>query len=297
MLEVHDVTRTETVTIACKYCGSTNVVKYGMHGSVQYYWCKDCRRKFAGNQALPHMHFPPDQIATALQSFYEGLSLNAIRRQLDQLYGKLPSDSTVYEWIVRFTKAAQWEANHACVHASKVWAVDETVLEIDGKNAWFWDVIDDETRFLLASHLSVSRTMEDAVAVLVRAQKVAMLPPRFIVSDGLAAYPDAVDRVFGADTVHIRSRGIRDEINNNLIERFHGTIKQRTKVMRGMQNIETAKLVMGGWLVNYNFFRPHEALHGKTPGEMAKVQFPFTNWAAVVHRGYHRQEIRTGGKP
>jgi transposase-like protein len=37
----------------CKYCNSLNTVKYGTFEGTQYYWCKDCQRKFADNKALP----------------------------------------------------------------------------------------------------------------------------------------------------------------------------------------------------------------------------------------------------
>ncbi len=294
-LELHRVeeTQTQTIAIACKYCGSKNVVKNGTRNGFPFYLCNDCHRTFVANDALPRMRHTPEQIGAALSMFYEGMSLNAIRRQLQQDYNVFPSDSTVYEWIVRFTKIAIKEAENLTVHASDIWVVDETVLDIDGENCWFWDVIDDKTRYLIASHLSFGRTMNDAVTVLQRAERIIEKPPKFIVSDGLAAYPDAVERVFGADTKHIRAHGLRDQINTNLIERFHGTIKQRTKVMRGMQNKETAKLIMGGWLVHYNFLRPHEALGNKTPGEMAKVGFPHKTWAEVVKHGYFKTHIIT----
>lgn len=34
---------------------------------------------------------------------------------------------------------------------------------------------------------------------------------------------------------YVRSPGLRGRPNNNLIERFHGTIKDRTKPMRGFK--------------------------------------------------------------
>ena len=43
--------------------------------------------------------------------------------------------------------------------------------------------------------------------------------------------------------------------------------------------------VMDGWLVHYNFFRPHEALKGRTPAWAAGVRFPYANWADVVRKG------------
>lgn len=76
--------------------------------------------------------------------------------------------------------------------------------------------------------------------------------------------------------------------HNNFIERFHGTLKQRTKVMRGMKNPDTARLLLDGWLMHYNYFRPHESLRGKTPAEAAQVGFPYKNWRDIVMDGLPR---------
>lgn len=73
---------TETITITCKYCGSKNVVKYGKKDGYQYYLCKDCGHTFAWNNAMPGMRYPPEEIAAAINMFYDGLSIDAIRRQL-----------------------------------------------------------------------------------------------------------------------------------------------------------------------------------------------------------------------
>ncbi len=70
--------------------------------------------------------------------------------------------------------------------------------------------------------------------------------------------------------------------NTNLIERFHGTLKARIKVMRGLKKPETALEILDGWLVHYNFFRPHESLGDTTPAEKAGIKFPFKNWLDVV---------------
>jgi len=55
--------------------------------------------------------------------------------------------------------------------------------------------------------------------------------------------------------------------------------------MRGLKKKETARLIMDGWLVHYNFFRPHESLRGKTPSEKAGIKFPFKNWLDAVRKG------------
>jgi hypothetical protein len=45
------------------------------------------------------------------------------------------------------------------------------------------------------------------------------------------------------------------------------------------------RIVTDGWLVHYNFFRPHSALGGKTPAEAADAEAPFKSWADVVKIG------------
>ncbi len=284
--KLEEVTYTQTITINCKYCGSKNVVKYGKKGDTQYYLCHDCKHTFAGNEALPGMRFPPDQIATAISLFYSGLSIDAIRRELDSIYHVYPSDSTVYEWIIKYTKVAVNDAKFSNIKVGSVWIADETVIKLDqGVNVWFWDIIDDQTRFLLASHMSFTRTTKDAEALMQKALDRAGKVPRIVYTDKLRAYLDGIELVFGSDTKHKQGSPFDIGNSNNLIERFHGTIKARTKVMRGMRNKETARLIMDGWLINYNFFRPHEAIGNRTPAEVAKADYPYKNWKDVVIGG------------
>jgi transposase-like protein len=287
---LEDVSHTETISIYCKYCGSKNVVKNGSKNNLQYYLCRDCNHTFAGNNALPGMRYPPDRIATALRLFYEGLSLDKIRRELDHLYSVYPSDSTVYEWVTKYTKSAIKEAKYTNLKVGDVWIADETMLKLDKDlHVWFWDIIDDKTRFLLGSHISQTRTIKDAQALMENATMRAGKVPRIIYTDKLAAYFDGIELTFGSDTEHRLGNPFDIENNTNLIERFHSTLKSRTEIMRGMQNPKTADLIMNGWLIYYNFFRPHEALRDlppsgldKTPSQVAKADYPYRSWLDVI---------------
>lgn len=118
--------------------------------------------------------------------------------------------------------------------------------------------------------------------ILSKAAKVASRIPKFIITDGMTAYPEGIEKVFGADAKHIKMKGITHEININLIERFHSTLKQRTKIMRGLKTFDTARVVLNGFILDYNFFRPHMALEGKTPAREAKIYLPFVNWEGIV---------------
>lgn len=193
---------------------------------------------------------------------------------------------TISNWVKRFTELAVKEALKYKPEVGDIWVADETVIDIDGKNVWFWDIIDTKTRFLIASHMSLTRTTKDAQTLMEKAYKYAGKYPRVIYTDKLRAYLDGIELTFGADTTHKQGSPFDIENNTNLIERFHGTIKSRTKVMRGLHTIESARLFMDGWLVHYNFFRPHMSLGDRTPAQVAGIKFPFRNWKDITEQPY-----------
>jgi transposase-like protein len=67
---------------------------------------------------------------------------------------------------------------------------------------------------------------------------------------------------------HVRVPSIRAAESNNLVERLHGTEKERVKVMRGFDNERGTGALMEGFRTHYNMVRDHQAL-GKTPAEAA----------------------------
>ena len=103
----------------------------------------------------------------------------------------------------------------------------------------FWDVIDAKTRFLLATHITTTRGTKDARTLMEKAAKCAGKAPKIVVTDKLAAYLDGIELAFGADTSHRQGGPFEIQSNTNLIERFHGTLKARTKVMRALKNRDT----------------------------------------------------------
>jgi putative transposase len=269
----------------CKFCESKRIVRYGRYQNVQRWWCKDCKRKFVDNDALPRMQTPIVQVASALSSFYEGMPIRGIRRNIEQTFGNYPQNAAVYGWIQRFTKAAIEAAKDYKPNVGDTWVADETVLKIEGKKLWFWDIIDASTRFLLASHISITRTTRDAKVLVEKAADRAGKTPRVVITDKLAAYLDGIELAFGADTKHLPAKRLTTSPGTQLIERFHQTLKARTEVMKGLKTRKSARLILDGWLVFYNFLRPHEALRGKTPAEKAGVKFPFRNWVDIVRKG------------
>lgn len=267
---------------SCKYCGSPHVRKYGLYKGVQRYFCNDWGSKFKNDDTTFNMKTDTNLVSSALNAYYEGMSIKAIRRHLSQEHNQAPSTATIYEWIQKYTQYATDSIKGYHPNVGDIWIADETVLKIDGQNLWLWDIIDDKTRFLLATRLSRSRTTRDAQALMDKAVKVAGKHPKAIITDKLKSY---LDVRYGDDTEHIQGGIARaTEDNTQKIERFHGMLKARTKVMRGLKNFETALDFTDGWLVHYNYLRLHESLNDKTPAEIAGLKYPYQNWADIIRR-------------
>jgi len=98
------------------------------------------------------------------------------------------------------------------------------------------------------------------------------------VFDGFANYKSAWSKlfyrvsngVFGI-SIKLKNKGVKH--NNNPIERYNGSIKDRIKIMRGgFGSFRRAEAFMNLKDVIYNFVNPHQSLNGKTPAEAAGIK-------------------------
>ena len=259
-------------------------IRYGYStANFPIYLHKPTGQRFVGNGALPGRKIPPEQVGMALQSFYTGTSITKVSRNLVPAFDtSAPSKASIYEWIVDYSKLASSRVAHDKPRTGDKWVADELVARIGGGKVWVWTVMDTDTRYILASHLSHTRTIADAEALFRQAKERAGRQPKSIVTDKLAAYPEGIERVFGGDVKHALSQGLQSPGNNNMMERLNGSIRERTKVMRGMKSVRTAEIVLDGWNTYYNYMRPHMGLDNKTPANAAKLETPFTNWEDVA---------------
>jgi transposase-like protein len=147
------------------------------------------------------------------------------------------------------------------------------MIRSGGKWSWLWHTLDRDTRFMIANMISNTRTVEDARNLFKTAKKHTNTKPDVMVTDGLQSYNDAFNKEFyhrqGKQSRHIRNAGIAKNDNNNMVERLHNTVREREKIMRGMQNNDTAKILMDGFRNYYNILRPHMGIDNCTPAERA----------------------------
>jgi len=271
--------------LVCKYCGSEAVSKYGKYGDTQLYWCKICERKFKGDDTLFHMKVSPDYIARALDMYYTGDSINDICEHFRNADGYYPSKSVVFGWIDKFTAKAVDYFSQFQPKVGPEWQCDETMLRLDKKRkVWLWDIIDSKTKYLICTRVSETRTTHDAQSLMEKAKRITGISPKQITTDQLRAYWDGIELTFGDDTEHVQGgpfKGKATGESTSQIERFHSTIKERTKVMKSFRTVDSLIQFMDGFLVWYNYLKPHHSLGGKTPAEAAGIDYDVKNWQAV----------------
>ena len=269
----------------CKYCQSNLVVKHGKLGDKQRYLCKACGHKFISGSDFPRMRTESRIISSSIDFYFEGLSVRKIQTQIEKLYGVYVSQVTVWKWIMKFSKLCSQYVETLTPQLLGIYHVDETAIKCKGVQKWFWEIIDEQTKFLVSSHLSGSRTTEDAIQLFEKSVRVAKTKPTSIYCDGLPAYVDGYNKVFrtlkkeGRPEL-IRRVGIRNVHNQNAVERLHGTLKDRLKSTRGLKGEETVRTLLEGWVVHYNYVRKHQTIK-MTPAQASGLNMK-NDWHLLV---------------
>ncbi|MGP8125553.1 MAG: IS6 family transposase [Nitrososphaerales archaeon] len=270
--------------LQCGRCGSIRVIRYGVRGGKQAYWCKDCARKFTPS-LLKKAKYTPEMITLTLDLYFGGLSLRKVARTVNDHFGTEMGSTSIYRWIQTFVPKIANYANSLTPELSGTWHADELFVKMKGginykahyggeaKNiAFLWNVMDRKTRFLLASKLSTFRDVAGADRAFREAiRNAGGSQPERVVTDGLNSYKTVMASLAESQRPqHIANAGVsKRHATNNRIERLNGTLRERVKVQRGWKN-PTSKIAEGQ-RIHYNFVKPHQALEGQTPAERAGV--------------------------
>ena len=228
------------------------------------------------------MKTPARQIASAMGMYYGGMPLDAIQQQFRQDYDLDMSESNYWNWVKRFTKEAIRQAKSFKPNVGSTWVADETYMKLGKRNVYFWDIIDADTRYLLATHVSFTRNGRDAQQLMALARKRAGKAPSSVITDKLGSYIVGIEEEFGADSKHRQGGPFDKENSTSLIERFHRTLEQRADVFQKFKNISDIRLLTDGWLINYNFFKQHEGVGNVPPAQAMSKVVPFKDWNDIV---------------
>jgi transposase-like protein len=279
----------------CVYCGSIEIIKRGIrkndYESKQRFYCKICRRTFVSDSAFRKIRGNPKTITLVLDLYFKGISLRKIKEHLKEFYDVDVSHMTIYNWILRFTQLIKNYTDKLKPEVSAKWHTDEMTIKTkdEKKCVWLWNTIDSETRFLLAQNISETREIEDATKQFKDAVDKAQKKPVWMVTDKLPSYEKAFGKEIwsrkGVRREHIQIKGQTARANMK-IERVHGSIREREKIIRAFKNPETAKKILDGWLIYYNYIRPHQTLNGLTPAEASGIDLKLdrNKWLSLLRQ-------------
>ncbi|MBI2498679.1 IS1/IS6 family transposase [Candidatus Woesearchaeota archaeon] len=267
----------------CPNCKSSKIVRNAKRktksGIKQRYLCKNCKKRFV-LEPIRYIQVNAKILCLIMNEYFKGHSLRDIQDTLDQFFQVKLSPETVRRYISKFTKLmdsyVKTKANPETLKLGGTWQCDEQTIKVGKELLWDWNAIDTETKYLLANNITKSRYYEDMVKIASKSKEEGGRPDEFR-TDGLQGYNNAVKEAFELDklqfpyTVHIKSKGFRNEINTNLIERYHSEFREFDKIRRGFGNMDTAQGWNDGYRLFHNVIRKNMALNGLTPLEMAKV--------------------------
>jgi putative transposase len=283
--------------LSCPNCNSKNIIRRGIRktknrGEIQRFGCSDCDKRFVHDEGFFKMKNHEDKITACMNMYFSGMSLRKIQQHLKMFAPHNSHYSTIYRWIVKYADMISVLTDNVQIENGKELMSDEMEYKRLGEQSWFVDVLDTDTRFIVASEFLQSRTLDNLTKVLKHGRKTIKNKVSVITTDCLNAYPQALRYSFGVnDKFKNGERPIHNKVKadergfNHKIERLHNTIRDRTKIMRGFHgSLYSAKMIMKGMEIYYNFVRKHQGIENKTPQEEAIPQLELgeNKWLSLI---------------
>jgi transposase-like protein len=280
-------------------CGSKHFegwVRHNRAGDLQKFVCMDCHSPFSVNVGFDKTKHDPKAITMALRLYFSRESLWNTQKAL-RLMGVQVSHKTVWKWIEKYVRLMEKHFDKITPQVSDTWRADELWVKFRGQMKYVFTMMDDETRFWIAQEVADSKAKHDARNLFYESLKVAGKNPATLITDKLRSYHVAFKKVHSwrrtdIKPEHIKEITLRGKIHNNKMERMNGEVRDREKVMRGLKTVDSP--ILKSYQIYHNFERPHEALNGKTPAEVAGIKAQGNNkWLTLIQNASHQTEGNT----
>lgn len=292
--QAHEEKRSVTVTTPCPECGSSEIQKDGTRkttlGRKQKWLCNACNKRFVV-EPIKNIKGNMEAVVLCMDLYFKGVSYRGIKDSIQQFYGLRITHITVMRWIRAYMERINSYVEELHPTVGDTWHADEQLVKIKGNLQYVWNCMDGETRFLLANSVTPSRTTENARSLFQQAKQQAGTTAKTVITDGAFAYGKAVRKEFATyanPKPHYRYVSIRaHDSNNNKIERYHGSFRQRDKTMRSFKSPTGTAAYAQGFKNYYNFMRPHLTL-GSTPAQKAGLPVE-ANWHKLLTASLQKQ--------
>src|SRR3989344_7352191 len=274
----------------CPECQSENLIKSGIRktqiGEKQRYECKDCKKRFVLSP-IKYIKGNAKFVCLAMDCYYKGLSYRDISDQFKQFYGLDLHHETIRRWVLNFSKVMEKYSKTLQPKTSGTWNADETMTLTKKGHfdyEYVWNVLDNQTKFLLASiNSGRERNIENVKNVMQEALEQNKEKPHTIITDRNPSYQEGIRNTFKnwgkrRSVKHISIVGKRNQINNNVVENLHTHQKEFHKVRRGVNEVQN---YADGFKVYHNFVR--KGVKDKlTPAERSGIGLTGNRWETML---------------
>jgi putative transposase len=150
------------------------------------------------------------------------------------------------------------------------WQLDATeYVLVGGRKCVIFQLIDDHSRYAVASHAAIGETSRDAIRVVRKAIKAHGVPQRLLSDNGVALNPTRRG-ILGQLVVYVSRLGVEPitgkpykPTTQGKNERFHQTLFRYLEKQPIAANLRELQAQVDAFDVIYNTERPHQALPGR----------------------------------
>lgn len=282
----------------CPYCQAKEIIRWGFRYNhvtkKRRYKCNRCNKFFVVNDGFWKNKKQREFLTQCLDLYVSGMSLRKVKTHMEQFSETTISHTAIAKWLKKYSALVKSFTDTLPIETSGVYHADEIYVKCGGDQNYFFDLIDAQTRFLVATFYDKEKGLRGAKGLFDITKKRAE-KPLCVYTDGLPAYVNVVPKTWyskrlqGTDVEHIRIIDKTDR-RNNIIERVQGTLRERVKVMRGFKNPKSAEATLELLAIWYNFIRVHQGI-GMTPSEKAgiKLNFGQNRWLGLIYQSKIKQ--------
>ena len=279
--------------ITCNHCQSRRYVRAGKTNyGIQLYKCKseECGKRFVEKTLQYWLKTPIKIIAVALKTYATKKSLRETSKHLFDYFKININYTTIRTWIIKFTPIFKRFIQTLKPKLSGFRHLDEQFFTWNNRNPhrrhqilsselyYVWNCFDDSTRFVSYPEISTKRSHHHVIRLLDRVVDIVGKKPQLVGCDKYRGYKKGINKALFSNKHRVKLVFFnmnKGEHGNNIIERFHRTIRTRTRLMFGYRPKNCSRAYLDLLYTDYNFTRYHSAIKA-TPATKAGIGLNLT---------------------
>ena len=272
--------------VKCIHCKAQNYIKKGLRktenrGKIQRYKCLKCNKLFTNDDGFYRMKNHENKITSAIDLYFSNLSSRKVRNHFRRHLPNNASHQSILNWCRKYVLKVTNYVDKLQPKLSGKYYMDETEIDCDGRNDFFWVAVDWDTRFIPNTHYSLFWDTNNCKEFLRKIKKKKV--PKYVQTDSAPFYKNAFYDMFKNSVKHYQNNVHETGKHNVRIETVFSKVKDRVDDFRGLKALWSAPILMQGIIIQHNFIEAHTTTH-KVPCELAglKLDCGVNRWLGLI---------------